>query len=132
MSVTFPSIQPTSCNYTPPEFPFTTSVSQSGVRSYRLWGNKASDALLDIEFRNISEANGAAILDAFKQAKGPIEPLTLPSIIFSGLSNAGLIAELSQSTAIWYFDRDSPPSLERVPGRKVSVTVQLRTELRLQ
>jgi hypothetical protein len=132
MTVNFPAVQPTACAFTPPEFPFTTSVSQSGVRSYRLWGNKASDALLDIEFRNISEANGAAILNAFKQAKGPIEPLTIPSIIFSGVSNSTLIAELSQAGASWYFDRDNPPTVERVPGRRVSVAVKLRTELRIQ
>ena len=132
MTVAFPAIQPTDCAFTPPEFPFTTSVSQSGVRSYRLWGNKASDALLDIKFQNTSEANGAAILNAFKLAKGPVEPLSIPSIIFSGISDSGLIAEISQAGANWYFDRDNPPTIERVPGRRVSVAVKLRTELRIQ
>ena len=132
MSVSFPVIQPTGCSFTPPEWAITESRSQSGVRSYRIWASKPSDALLDLSFENISEANALAIVQTHTSAKGPIEALILPSILFSGITSQLFINIFSQSQSglSWHFVNGEPPAIERVPGRRYSTRVRLRAELR--
>lgn len=132
MTTSFPSIHPTSCSFTPPEWSITESRSQSGVRSYRIWASKPSDALLDLGFDNISEANALAISQAYINAKGPIDDLSLPSILFSGINSTIFIGIFSQANSglTWHFVTGEPPVVERVPGRRYSVKVKLRAELR--
>ena len=132
MTTSFPSIHPTSCSFTPPEWSITESRSQSGVRSYRIWANKPSDALLDLGFDNISEANALAISQAYINAKGPIDDLSLPSILFSGINSTTFVDIFSQANSglTWHFVAGEPPVVERVPGRRYSVKVKLRAELR--
>ena len=132
MTVTFPSIEPTGCSFTPPEWAITESRSQSGVRSYRIWASKPSDALLDLSFENISEANALAIAQAHSSAKGTISSLVLPSILFSGITDQTFVNIFSQSgTGLsWHFVNGEPPVIERVPGRRYSTRVRLRAELR--
>jgi hypothetical protein len=132
MTVNFPSIHPTTCSFTPPEWSITESRSQSGVRSYRIWANKPSDALLDLGFDNISETNAFAISQSYVDARGPIEDLILPSILFSGIGNTTFIDIFSQANSglAWHFIVGEPPVVERVPGRRYSVKVRLRAELR--
>jgi hypothetical protein len=133
MTIDFPAIQPTECSYTPPRFPTTESVSRSGVRSYRIWANKRSDGFLDLRFENIDQVSAAAILNTFENAKGIVEDLALPSILFNSITNPSLLAEFSQSNSDlkWYFINDEPPIMERVQGGKRYTTrVRLRAELR--
>jgi len=132
MTVNFPEIHPTGCSFTPPEWAITESRSQSGVRSYRIWASKPSDAILDLNFENISEANALAIVQAHAAARGPIEDLVLPAILFSGISNQTFVNLFSQSQSglSWHFVNGEPPVLERVPGRRYSTRVRLRAELR--
>lgn len=133
MTVNFPAIQPTACSYTPPRFPTTESVSKSGVRSYRIWGSKRSDGFLDLTFENKTQSETAAILGAFNDAKGMVEDLNLPGIIFNSITDASLLQEFSQSNSDlkWYFINEEPPSIERVQGGKRYTTrVRLRAELR--
>lgn len=133
MSINFPAIQPTACSYTPPRFPTTESVSKSGVRSYRIWANKRSDGLLDLAFENIDQSGAAAILGAFESAKGMVEDVSLPSVVFKSITNTELLAEFSQSGSSlkWYFINEDPPVIERVQGGKRYTTrVRLRAELR--
>jgi hypothetical protein len=132
MSVNFPSIQPTACKFTAPQFPVTETQSQSGVRSYRLWGSLASNATLELEFTNISNNSAADIVNCYTNAKGPLIQVVLPAIIFNGLSGTNLEQVLSQANGPWYFVGQSAPTVERVPGRRASVSVQLRAELRIQ
>jgi|694.fasta_scaffold10794_6 hypothetical protein len=132
MSVNFPAIQPTGCTFTPPEWAITESRSQSGVRSYRIWSSKPSDAVLDLSFENISEANALAIVQAHASARGPIEDLVLPAVLFFGISNQVFIDLFSQygSGLSWHFVNKEPPVIERVPGRRYTTRVRLRAELR--
>lgn len=132
MTVSFPSVHPTSCSFTPPEWSITESRSQSGIRSYRIWASKPSDALLDLGFENISESNAFAISQAYIDAKGPIDNLLLPPILFSGISSQSFVEIFSQqgSGLSWHFVVGEPPVVERIPGRRYSVRVKLRAELR--
>jgi hypothetical protein len=133
MTVNFPAIQPTATSFVMPEWPTSETVSLSGVRSYRLWADKASGAILRLEFANISNANKWAIDTAHQAARGHLEDLSLPAIVFNGVIDAALLAFLQQPGAgtKWYFIKGSPPDGSRVPGRRWTVKVDLRSELRL-
>jgi hypothetical protein len=132
VTVEFPAVQPTSCVFTPPEWAVTESRSQSGVRSYRIWASKPSDGLLDLGFENISEEDASAIIQAHFSAKGPIDDLSLPPIIFFGIKDRKLLNFFSQNNSglTWHFINKEPPAIERVPGRRCSTRVRLRAELR--
>lgn len=132
MSVPFPAIQPTACKFTAPQYAITETRAQSGVRSYRLWSNKPSDAVLELDFTNISNNAAGRIVDCYLAAKGTLTAVTLPSIVFNGVDDQALLRSMSQSGMQWFFLNESPPTVERIPGRRASVSVQLRAELRIQ
>lgn len=132
MSVLFPAIQPTACKFTAPQYAVGESRSQSGVRSYRLWSSLPSDAVLELQFTNISNIDASKIVDCYLLAKGPLEQVRFPQIIFNGIEDLDLLRILGQADARWFFLNQSAPTVERVPGRRASVSVQLRSELRIQ
>lgn len=134
MPVNFPDIKPTSRRFTPPAWPLSDSTSRSGLRSYRLWGSRPSNAVLDLGFGNITDTNTVAILDAYYAAKGPLTDLTLPSVIFQGAStNLANWMKLipTGSGILWYFSADGPPQVDSVAPNTSNVQVRLTAELRL-
>jgi len=131
MTVQFPSIQPTACKFTAPQYPVTETRAQSGVRSYRLWSNLPSDAVLELGFTNISNTDAAKIVECYLIARGPLERVVFPLVIFNGIQDPGLLRILGQTETQWFFLNQSTPTVERVPGRRASVSVQLRAELRI-
>lgn len=134
MTVNFPAIHPTSCSFTPPQWSITESVSQAGVRSYRVWSNRPSDATLDLQFNNISEASAEAIMAAYTSSRSGLDDLTLPPVVFSGMQSQSFKDLFSQyGTGLkWYFVYNNPPVAERIPGRRYSIRVLIRAELRYQ
>jgi hypothetical protein len=132
MTVAFPPIQPTGCSFTPPTWSITESVAQSGVRSYRIWSSKPVDALLDLAYNNITESQAEAITQTYLDAKGPITDLSVPALVFSGITSTTFRNIFSQEGTglLWYFAQGQPPVMERVPGRRYSTRVSLRAELR--
>lgn len=133
MATNFPAIEPTARRFVPPKWPVSGVRSQSGVTSLRLWGSLPSDGLLDLSFSNILDTNAALILAAYDAARGPIDELTIPAIIFAGTSAALLpyfdpTSGVSQLT--WHFAQDSPPQVQSVVKDVSSVAVQLVAQLR--
>jgi len=132
MTVQFPEIQPTAHEYVAPKWPITESVAQSGVRSVRLWGSRAADGGMSLTFQNITHGSAAQIFRAHTQAKGRIDDLSLPEIIFNNITDERLL-EFLQTMGPglrWYFA--SEPQGNRVPGgKRQTVRVELRAELRL-
>lgn len=121
----FPSITPTSMDFTAPEFPVKTNSSLSGVISRRLFGNRGSRSVLNMTFDNLTDEVAVEFLDAWNDAKGQIETLTIPSIVFDG-ANSALIAYISDGgdDLNWHFS--SAPQINRVsPGiSNVSITLE--------
>ena len=112
----FPSVTPTSMDFTAPEFPVKANTSLSGVVSRRLFGNRGSRSVLDMNFDNLSDDVASLFFDAWNECKGTLESLTVPSIVFDGASSA-LIAYLLDGgdDLAWHFAE--PPQLQRVsPG----------------
>ena len=100
----------------------------------RLWGSRPSRATLNLQFNNISDLNVSAILNAYNSAKGSVDSLTLPSILFNG-ADATLTAWLNSSATgaglLWCFTEGSSPAVESVAPGRSSVTVSLTAELRM-
>ena len=134
MATLFPSIEPTARSFTAPTWPTTTQTSQSGVITRRLWGSRPSRAALALQFNNISDANASAILSAYNKAKGSIDSLTLPSVLFNG-ADAALTTWLDASATgaglLWCFTEGSTPQVESVALGRSNVTVSLTAEFRM-
>jgi len=134
MATTFPSIEPTSRSFTAPSWQTTTQTSQSGVITRRLWGSRPSRATLALQFNNISDANVSAILSAYNTAKGSVDSLTLPSILFNGADTTlttWLDASATGAGLLWCFTEGSTPQVESVAPGRSNVTVSLTAELRM-
>ena len=134
MATTFPTIQPTARSFTAPAWQTTTQVSQSGVITRRLWGSRPSRATLSLQFNNISDTNTSAILDAYNSAKGSVDSLTLPDILFNGADNTlktWLNASATGAGLLWCFTEGSPPQVESVAPGRSNVTVSLTAEPRM-
>lgn len=133
MTVNFPSIEPTSRSFSAPTWPTTSSVSQSGVTTRRLWGSRPSNARLSLTFANINDANTSAILNAYHLAKGSSVDLSLPAPLFNGASETlknWLNTSSTGAGMTWHFS-DEPPSVESVAPGRSTVQLTLVAELRM-
>ena len=132
MTVTLPSITPSSRTFQAPKWPTTSSTSQGGVVTRRLWGSKPSIGSMSLSFDNISDDNAAAIIAAYNAAKGPTTEVQIPSEILSGMSEnlkTGIASSIDDLGLKWFFSEDGPSVESVAPGRS-SVTLNLIAELR--
>ena len=134
MAVAFPSIAPTGRSFVAPRWPTKTQTSQSGVITRRLWGSRPSRATLSLQFNNITDTNTSAILSAYNSAKGSVDSLTLPDILFNGADGTlktWLDSSATGAGLLWCFTEGSPPQVESVAPNRSNVTVSLTAELRI-
>ena len=132
MSVLFPNLAPTSRSFQAPRFPSTSSTSQGGVVTRRLWGSQPSQGALSLTFANISDNNASLLLAAYAAAKGPTLELVLPPLVFDGINDV-LKLGIDNATAAqglkWFFAEDGPNVESIAPGIS-TVTLELTVELR--
>lgn len=128
MTVQFPALQPTAHEFGEPDWPVTEMRSQSGVRSVRQWGDKASDAPMTLTFGNITQAAYALIRAAHTSARGKMDDVAFPAIVGKGLDGVDL---MNPGPGLrWYFS--GPPEGSRAQGgKRINATVTFRAELRL-
>lgn len=128
MTVQFPEIQPTGHEFGEPDFPVTELRSQSGVRSVKQWGDRASDAPLTLEFANITQSAYALIRAAHTAARGKVDDVAFPLIVGKGLVDVDLF---NPGPGLkWYWA--SPPEGSRVQGgRRITCRCTFRAELRM-
>jgi hypothetical protein len=132
MTVQFPAIQPTDHGFVAPEWPVTATRSQSGVRSVRLWGDKPSDAGMTLTFANKTQIEARQIWAAHKAAKGVVDDVSFPAIVFKAITDQQLLEFLRDAGdgLRWYWA--SMPQGERVQGgSRVTLRCEFRAELRL-
>jgi len=99
-----------------------------------LWGSKPSRATLNLQFNNVDDTDTSAILNAYNTAKGSVDSLTLPGILFNG-ADTTLKNWLNGSSAaaglLWCFAEGSPPQVESIAPGRSNVSVSLTAELRI-
>ena len=66
----FPSIVPSTRNFSPGDFPVKTFKSQSGAETRILYGSKRTGMKLALSYRNITDANAELFLDHYHEMKG--------------------------------------------------------------
>lgn len=128
MTVQFPAIKATGHEFGEPSWPVTERRAQSGVRSVRQWGNRASDASMTLEFSNITQATYALIRAAHTAARGPMDDVAFPVIVGQNLTDVDLF---NPGPGLkWFFA--AAPEGSRVPGgKRISCRCVFRAELRL-
>lgn len=128
MTVQFPAIKATDHEFGEPSWPVTERRAQSGVRSIRQWGDKASDAPMTLTFENITQAAYALIRAAHNAANGPVEAIVFPAIVSANLDDVDLF---NPGPGLrWYFA--APPEGSRAPGgKRISCRCTFRAELRM-
>jgi len=134
MTTAFPSIKPSGRSFKPPTYPVKSHVSQSGVTTRRLFASLPSQAELRLRFNNISDTDTSAILNAYNTAKGSVDSLTLPSVLFDGADatlTSWLNASATGASLLWCFAEGSPPQVESVAPGRSNVSVSLTAELRM-
>lgn len=133
MATAFPAIQPTSRAFRAPQWPVTGLRSQQGMTTLRLWASLPSEGELALGFQNISDDNATLIMAAYESARGPVDNLTLPAIIFNGMS-ANLLTYINNATInnglTWHFSASEAPQLQSITCDIASVSVLLTAQLR--
>lgn len=81
----FPAVSPTRRSYTPGEYSTKRFDSISGAGTTRLYGSKAFNARLNLEFL-LDDTNTAAVLQSWHDSRGGAQILTLPSTLFEGMT----------------------------------------------
>jgi len=84
MTVSFPALCPSRRSYTPGKYPTKRFASISGAGSTRLYGSKAFDATLEMEFM-AADAELTDLLNSWHDSKGGAELLQLPDSLFEGM-----------------------------------------------
>jgi len=83
----FPSIKPTQRSYSPGTFPSTKFESLDGTKTHIRYGNKRVNAVLNLSFANISDAQAFEILENYRQVNSVWDYVTFNSE--SGLAGVG-------------------------------------------
>lgn len=113
MSVSFPALSPTRRSFSPGQYPTKKFDTISGASTTRLYGNRAFDAQMSLDFV-VDDAGTTAILQSWHDSKGGAYTLSLPAAIFTGTS-ADLAASIP-SYLNWRWAE--MPSVESLfPGR---------------
>ena len=110
----YPTLIPTSRNYSSGDYPVKTFKSQSGAESRILYGNRRTGMTLELQYDNITDPNAEAFLDHYDETKGSYTTFVLPTSALSGWS--GNTDAIDAATAnSWRYD--GPPQITNVrPG----------------
>ena len=113
MSVQFPAVCPTRRSFTPGEYPTKQYSSISGASVTRLYGNRAFDAQMSLDFV-LGDTDTNAVLTSWHESKGGAYVLDLPDSVFAGVS-ADLVGQIPTYLKWRWAEMPSVESL--FPGR---------------
>lgn len=118
----FPTLAPTSRDFSPGDWPIKRYNAQSGAEVRILYGSRRTNAKLSLGYDNITDANAQAFLDDYAAQYGTLRTFTLPSAVRTGWSGSSGSIDAPASAA-WRYEGE--PQVRSVrPGRS-SVTVNL-------
>ena len=125
MATAFPALCPSRRSYQPGNYPTKRFTAINGVGVTRIYGNKAFDASLSLEFV-VTDAELEDVLECWNDAKGQYDTLTLPSNLFAGISDSAK-AELVPDYLQWRWA--SKPQVESLLGGRSRVRTQFVANL---
>jgi len=123
----FPDICPVSRQFTAGQFPTRRFNSISGAGTTRLYGSKAFDSRLDLEFL-VDNTTAGQIFDLWYESFGTLEQIFLPPTVF--LTDEVLEGKLNPEYLEWRWERE--PSIQSVQPNLSRVTVNLVGRLEIE
>jgi len=123
----FPDICPVSRRFTAGQFPTRRFNSISGAGTTRLYGSKAFDAKLDLEFL-VSDELVSDIFDSWYGSYGTYAAVDLPEPVIAGSDE--LLDSVTPDYLEWHWDRE--PTIETVQPGLSRVTVNLVARLEIE
>lgn len=115
----FPSLVPTSRDFTPGDWPNKRFNSQSGAELRILYGTQRTNAKLSFTYDNISDTAAQQFLTDYNAQLGTLRTFNLPADVLTGTT----VAMQAPAGTKWRYDAE--PQVRSVrPGRS-SVTVTL-------
>ena len=123
----FPEICPISRRFTAAQYPTRRFNSISGAGTTRLYGSKAFDARLDLEFL-VNDDALTSVFDSWYESFGQFKQLILPPPVIAGSNE--LLDSITPDYLEWYWDRE--PSVETVQPGLSRVTVNLVGRLEIE
>ena len=118
----FPTLTPTSREFTPGAWPIKNYNSQSGAEIRILYGSQRTNAKLGLGYENVTDANAQLFIDDFNANIGTLRTFTLPDAVRNGWNGSAATLDAPPGTK-WRYE--SEPQVRSVrPGRS-SVTVSL-------
>ena len=85
----FPSLTPSSRNFSPGDFPVKRFKSQSGAETRILYGSKRTGMRLSLAYKNITDANAELFLDHYHDMKGTYTTFTVQTETKGGWEGNG-------------------------------------------
>jgi hypothetical protein len=118
----FPTLQPTSRDFSPGDWPIKRFNAQSGAEIRILYGSQRTNAKISLSYDNITDASAKLFLDDYAAQIGTLRTFDLPDAVRSGWSSSAASIDAPPG-AKWRYE--SEPSVRAVrPGRS-SITVKL-------
>ena len=118
----FPTLPPTSRDFSPGDWPIKRFNSQSGAEIRILYGSQRTNAKISLGYGNISDTDAQLFLDDYAAQLGTLRTFNLPAAARSGWSGSTNSLDAPAGTK-WRYEGE--PSVRAVrPGRS-SVTVNL-------
>lgn len=118
----FPTLAPTSRDFSPGDWPIKRFNAQSGSEVRILYGSQRTNAKLSLGYDNITDANAQLFLDDYAAQYGTLRTFTLPSAARTGWTGSDASIDAPPEAA-WRYEGE--PQVRSVrPGRS-SVTVRL-------
>jgi len=116
----FPSIAPSSRNFSPGNYQVKTFKSQSGSETRVLYGSKRTGMQLALSYKNISDANAELFLDDFDAQKGTYTAFAINEELKSGWEGN---SDALDSSDKWRYA--APPKVTQVKPGISNVQVNL-------
>ena len=118
----FPTLTPTSREFSPGAWPIKNYSSQSGAEIRILYGSQRTNAKLSLGYENVTDANAQLFIEDYNSNIGTLRTFTLPSAVRNGWNGSPATLDAPPGTK-WRYEAE--PQLRSVrPGRS-SVTVNL-------
>lgn len=118
----FPTLQPTSRNFDPGNYPVKTFQAQSGAEIRILYGSKRVKQSLSLSYENITDSQAEQFVTHFDDVLGTYETFSLPSAVRAGWGATASTLD-AVAGAAWRYD--NPPEITSVKPGISTVQVSL-------
>ena len=129
-AVAFPTIAPSSRNYSPGKYSYSEFKALNGATTRMIYGNRRSDAELSLGFKHISDTQAASILAHYETITPTSDWASFTtSDVAAGASTAmaNYLREVGGSGLRWRYAE--PPTVESITPGISSVDVKLVGQL---